>query len=126
MIIFAKTLLLRAKEKYINYIQQILAHPTTRIKITNVAGNFSEVYAENVTTQMGYLRFYFDMNLYSLACSSEYIRSISEESEYWQIGINATLVNMEVGNTYDIPCEIVEKTTGKTVQKLTIHYTRTI
>lgn len=126
MKIFAKSLLIQTAKKYTNYIAQVVAYPPTRIKVDSYADDYSKVYVSNVTAQMGYLRFYFDMEKYSLNCTSEYIRTLSEESAYWQIATNPTLVNMEIGNTYEIPCSIQDKNTGNTVQEFTIYYTRTI
>lgn len=111
---------------YVNYITQVLAHPTTRIRIDSSAGDFSKIYVSNVTTQLGYLQFYTDMSLYKLESASEYTREITEQAGYWRIAINPTLANMAIGNTYEIPCQLVDKSTLKVVQEFTIYYTRTI
>lgn len=127
MIIFSKALLTSAKEEYKNYITQVLAYPTTRIQIDSTADYFSKIYVSNLTAQMGYLRFYFeDLSLYEVVCKSEYVREVSEQATYWQIATNPTLVNMDVGNTYEIPCQIVDRNTRDVLQEFIIYYTRTI
>ena len=126
MILFSKALLSAAK-KYVNYITQTVVYPPARIQIDSTADDYSKVYVSNVTTTVGYLRFYLESENLEFVCDSEYIYQFEGYANgYWQIRLQPTKEGIEIGNTYEIPCSLVETATGKIVQKFTIYYTRKV
>ena len=59
MILFSKALLGAAK-KYVNYVTQVVAYPPARIQVDSYADDYSVINVSNVTTAVGYLRFYLE------------------------------------------------------------------
>ena len=131
MRLFSKMLLLNKKDiepddVYENYISQVVPYPTTRIQVDSYADDYSVVNVSNVTTQVGYLRFYLESEDLKLACDSQYIYQFDGYTNgYWQIRMQPTKSGIEIDNTYEIPCSIVNSD-NNVVQEFTIYYTRTV
>ena len=131
MNLFSKMLLLKKKDiepddVYVNYITQVVPYPPARIQVDSYADDYRTINVSNITTQVGYLRFYLESEDLKLVCDSQYIYQLDGYTNgYWQIRMQPTKSGIEIENTYEIPCSIVDSD-NNVVQEFTMCYTRTI
>ncbi len=113
----------------VTQITDVQIHPTDRISLDSVSEDFTEIYLSNINTDIGYLRFFLDLNHFvadiRVAKNGVSFTGINTTKGYSSITFDPT--KFTVGETTAVELCIKDRRKNSAHnQRITVHYTRTI